>query len=79
MPVLYARSGGQNALAMAAALVSPNALIAAFSVRLQRALTRLICASVEHELFMVGAVQSRLIWVPEMSAGKEIGLPAKEG
>jgi hypothetical protein len=38
-----------------------------------------ICAAVEHELFPVGAVQSRLIWVREISAGKEIGLPAKEG
>jgi hypothetical protein len=36
-------------------------------------------AAVEHELFPVGAVQSRLIWVPEISAGKQIGLPAKEG
>jgi hypothetical protein len=32
----------------------------------------------EDELFPVGAAASRLIWVPEISAGKEIGLPAKE-
>jgi hypothetical protein len=39
----------------------------------------LICAAVEHQLLPAGAVQSRLIWVPEISAGKETGLPAKEG
>jgi hypothetical protein len=38
-----------------------------------------IGAAVGHELFPVGAMQSRLIWAAEMSAGKEIGLPAKEG